>query len=235
MGTSQSTLNIRKRNLKRMDSNANVIQKQIYAITPIRDKLRNMVDNMNDEISQLNTDISKLRKTTTSTTKTKTSLASEETELESDLKSAKYLLKSVDQALVEIKKYGNIQKRTQDFFDKEYEVLYAKVMTRQQLKQNNYMNRNETLGRAIKNSNQKYSNDYRNTEYQEQHTAYFVTLNSKFWWVYYILSLIILYQLIYIQDEINLKTKVILGIILILYPLSYRIYDLVGQKNNTIV
>ena len=98
------------------------------------------------------------------------------------------------------------------------------------IKQNDYINRNETLERAIKQFNQNFSNDYRNTEYQENHTAYFVTLNSQFWWVYYILCLILLYQIVYIQNEMNLKTKVILGIILTLYPLSYRIYDLVGTK-----
>lgn len=229
-GPSRSTLNYRKNALRGYDRNNSVLQSKINAITPIRDELRQKIDTMNDEISQLNTDISKLEKTTTSNRKTKTSLASAKTGLEKDLKSAKYLLKVVDQAIDEIKKYGDIQKRTQDFFDKEYEVLYIKVMTRQQLKQNDYINRNETLERAIKQFNQNFSNDYRNTEYQENHTAYFVTLNSQFWWVYYILCLILLYQIVYIQNEMNLKTKVILGIILTLYPLSYRIYDLVGTK-----
>jgi chromosome segregation ATPase len=229
-GPSRQTLNYRKNALRRYDRYNSDIQSKINVITPIRDELRQKIDTMNDEIDQLNTDISKLGKTTTSNRKTKTSLASEKTRLEKDLKSAKYLLKAVDQAIDEITKYGNIQKRTQDFFDKEYEVLYTKVMTRQQLKQNDYINRNETLERAIKQFNQNFSNDYRNTEYQENHTAYFVTLNSQFWWVYYILCLILLYQIVYIQNEMNLKTKVILGIILTLYPLSYRIYDLVGTK-----
>ena len=229
-GPSRYTLNYRKNALRRNDRINSDIQSKINAITPIRDELQQKVDTMNDEISQLNTDISKLGKTTTSNRKTKTSLASEKTGLEKDLKSAEYLLTAVDQAIDEIKKYGDIQKRTHDFFDKEYEALYTKVMTRQQLKQNDYINRNETLERAIKQFNQNFSNDYRNTEYQENHTAYFVTLNSQFWWVYYILCLILLYQIVYIQNEMNLKTKFILGIILTLYPLSYRIYDLVGTK-----
>lgn len=221
--------------LRDLDNEKGKKNSQINKVKRIKTKLEQKIDTMNDEISQLNTDISKLGKTTTSNRKTKTSLASEKTGLEKDLKSAKYLLKAVDQAIDEITKYGNIQKRTQDFFDKEYEVLYTKVMTRQQLKQNDYINRNETLERAIKQFNQNFSNDYRNTEYQENHTAYFVTLNSQFWWVYYILCLILLYQIVYIQNEMNLKTKVIMGIILITYPLSYRIYDLVVTKNNTII
>lgn len=221
--------------LRDLDNEKGKKNSQINKVKRIKTKLEQKIDTMNDKISQLNTDISKLGKTTTSNRKTKTSLASEKTGLEKDLKSAKYLLTAVDQAIDEIKKYGYIQKRTQDFFDKEYEALYTKVMTRQQLKQNDYINRNETLERAIKQFNQNFSNDYRNTEYQEKHTAYFVTLNSQFWWVYYILCLILLYQIVYIQNEMNLKTKVIMGIILITYPLSYRIYDLVVTKNNTII
>ena len=134
------------------------------------------------------------------------------------------------EAIDEIKKYGNLQKRTQDFFDNEYEVLYTKIVARQLLKQDDYINRNATLMRSVDKFNQKYSNDYRNTEYQEKHTAYFVSLNSIFWWIYYILCLVILYQIVYIQNEMGLKTKVILGMGLMLYPLSYRIYDLVVTK-----
>ena len=92
----------------------------------------------------------------------------------------------MEQAIDDIKKDGNLQKRTQNFFDGEYETLYEKVILRQRLKQDDYINRNSTLQRAIVTLKNKYSNDYRNTEYQDEHTAYFISLNSIFWWIYYI-------------------------------------------------
>ena len=185
---------------------------------------------MKSELAQLNTDITRLGSEISTNIGTKSKLIYKKQNFERDLESAKYLLKSVEQAIDEIKKYGNLQKRTQDFFDNEYEVLYTKIIARQILKQDDYINRNATLMRSVDKFNQKYSNDYKNTEYQEKHTAYFVSLNSIFWWIYYILCLVILYQIVYIQNKMGLKTKVILGIVLILYPLSYRIYDLVLTK-----
>ena len=179
--------------------------------------------NLNNQIVRANNDIN-------SNTLSKIRLTRRKEILENDLESAKYLLKSVEQAIDEIKKYGNLQKRTQDFFDNEYDALYEKIVKRQLLKKDDYVNRNATLTRTVDKFNQKYSNDYINTEYKEKHTAYFVSLNSIFWWIYYILCLVILYQIVYIQNEMELKTKVILGIGLMIYTLSYRIYDLVVTK-----
>ena len=57
-----------------------------------------------------------------------------------------------------------------------------------------------------------------------------MTLNSIFWWVYYILFVIITYQIIYIQKDITLRNKIVIILILGLYPLLYRMYDLVIMK-----
>jgi len=220
----------RKVRLRNLDKENAGIQSKINEIIPIKNQLDQQVNSMKGELAQLNTDITQLGKDITTNIDTRTDLTGKKEGLEKDLESAEYLLKSVEQAIDEIKKYGNLQKRTQNFFDNEYEVLYTKIVARQLLKQDDYINRNATLMRSVDKFNQKYSNDYRNTEYQEKHTAYFVSLNSIFWWIYYILCLVILYQIVYIQNKMDLKRKVILGIVLMLYPLSYRIYDLVLTK-----
>ena len=220
----------RKVRLRNLDKENAGIQSRINEMTTLKNGLNQQINSMKGELAQLNTDITQLGKDITTNIGTKTDLTGKKEGLDKDLESAEYLLKSVEQAIDEIKKYGNLQKRTQDFFDNEYEVLYTKIVARQLLKQDDYINRNATLMRSVDKFNQKYSNDYRNIEYQEKHTAYFVSLNSIFWWIYYILCLVILYQIVYIQNEMGLKTKVILGIVLMLYPLSYRIYDLVLTK-----
>jgi chromosome segregation ATPase len=227
---SRISYNERKVRLRNLDKENARIQSRINEMVTLKNGLSQEINSMKGELAQLNTDITQLGKNITTNIGTKTDLTGKKEGLEKDLDSAEYLLKSVEQAIDEIKKYGNLQKRTQDFFDNEYEILYTKIVARQLLKQDDYINRNATLMRSVDKFNQKYSNDYRNTEYQEKHTAYFVSLNSIFWWIYYILCLVILYQIVYIQNEMDLKTKVILGIVLMLYPLSYRIYDLVLTK-----
>ena len=206
------------------------IQSRINEMTTLKRGLEQQINSMQTEIYNLNNQINRVNNDINSNASSKIRLTRKKKSLEDDLESAKYLLKSVEQAIDEIKKYGNLQKRTQDFFDNEYDALYEKIVKRQLLKKDDYINRNATLTRTVDKFNQKYSNDYRNTDYQEKHTAYFVSLNSIFWWIYYILCLVILYQIVYIQNEMGLMSKVILGIILILYPLSYRIYDLVVTK-----
>jgi chromosome segregation ATPase len=220
----------RKQQLRNLDKENASIQSKINEMTTLKNGLVEQINTMQGELMQLNNDITRLGSEISTNIGTKTSLTNKKQNLEIDLESAKYLLKSIEQAIDEITKYGNLQKRSQDFFDSEYDVLYTKIVARQLLKQDDYINRNATLMRSVDKFNQKYSNDYINTEYQEKHTAYFVSLNSIFWWIYYILCLVILYQIVYIQNEMELKTKVILGIGLMIYPLSYRIYDLVVIK-----
>ena len=220
----------RKVRLRNLDKENASLQSKINKLTTEKNKLEENINSMKGELMKLNSDIIRLGSEISTNIDTKTNLTNTKQNLEDNLESAKYLLKSVEQAIDEITKYGNLQKQTQDFLNNEYDVLYTKIVTRQLLKQDDYINRNATLMRSVDKLTQKYSNDYINTEYQEKHNAYFVSLNSIFWWIYYILYLVILYQIIYIQNKMNLKTKVILGIVLMLYPLSYRIYDLVLTK-----
>lgn len=230
MGISQSTYDRRRNHIYDLDKAISKKTGEINQFTPLKNALNQQINSMQTEIYNLNNQIIRVDNDINSNRLSKIRLIRRKEGLENDLESAKYLLKSVEQAIDEIKKYGNLQKRTQDFFDNEYDALYEKIVKRQLLQKDDYINRNATLTRTIDKFNQKYSNDYINTDYQEKHTANFVSLNSIFWWIYYILCLVILYQIVYIQNEMGLMSKVILGIILILYPLSYRIYDLVITK-----
>lgn len=230
MGGGSSHNAERIQRLRNLDAEIGVIQSKINQMNTLKNGLNQQIKTMKYELSQLTNNIKRLESEITTDRNTITRLTIDKESLEENLETAKYLLKSVEQAIDDIKKYGNLQKRTQNFFDGEYETLYEKVILRQRLKQDDYINRNSTLQRAIVTLKNKYSNDYRNTEYQDEHTAYFISLNSIFWWIYYILCLVILYQIVYIQNEMGLKTKVIWVIVLMLYPLAYRIYDLVVTK-----
>ena len=130
----------RKVRLRNLDKENAGIQSKINEIIPIKNQLDQQVNSMKGELAQLNTDITQLGKDITTNIDTRTDLTGKKEGLEKDLESAEYLLKSVEQAIDEIKKYGNLQKRTQDFFDNEYEVLYTKIVARQLLKQDDYIN-----------------------------------------------------------------------------------------------
>ena len=125
----------RKVRLRNLDKENAGIQSRINEMTTLKNGLNQQINSMKGELAQLNTDITQLGKDITTNIGTKTDLTGKKEGLDKDLESAEYLLKSVEQAIDEIKKYGNLQKRTQDFFDNEYEVLYTKIVARQLLKQ----------------------------------------------------------------------------------------------------
>ena len=188
MGGAPSRINNaeRKQRLRNLDAENGVIQSKINQMNTLKNGLNQQIKTMKYELSQLTNNIERLGSEITTDRNTITRLTIDKESLEENLETAKYLLKSVEQARDDIKKYGNRQKRTKNIFDGEYETLYEKVILRQRLKQDDYINRNSTLQRAIVTLKNKYSNDYRNTEYQDEHTAYFISLNSIFWWIYYI-------------------------------------------------
>ena len=110
------------------------IQSRINELTTLKNGLEQQINSMQTEIYNLNNQINRVNNHINSNTSSKIRLTRRKELLENDLESANYLLKSVDQAIDEIKKYGNLQKRTQDFFDNEYDVLYTKIVARQLLK-----------------------------------------------------------------------------------------------------
>ena len=164
----------RRYKLRQIDSSNARIGENINTVIVVKNELEQQINSMQTEIYNLNVAIIRVNNDINSNTSSKIRLTRKKKSLEDDLESAKYLLKSVDQAIVEIKKYGNLQKRTQYFFDNEYAALYEKIVKRQLLQKDDYINRNVTLTRTVDKFNQQYSNDYINTGYQEKHTVNFV-------------------------------------------------------------
>ena len=196
----------------------------------VKDEIKQKLLDIRNELKELDNEIATLGNDINSKNSTIAELLLKKTELEEELADTQLLLLSVNNALEQIYKYNNTQKLTTLFLDDKFNILYSKVIDRQKLKYKDYNDRNRNLIRLSNKLKSKYSNDLRNSEYQDDHNRYFVTLNSIFWWVYYILFVIITYQIIYIQKDITLRNKIVIILILGLYPLLYRVYDLVILK-----
>ena len=123
-----------------------------------------------------------------------------------------------------------IQKRNILYYDEEYNRLYDKVVKRNELQHDGYIKRNDILNRSVNRLEQKYSNNNVDSAYQLQHNEYFLTLNAIGWWIYYLLFIVICYQIVYIQSKLSLMMKIIWIIILAIFPLSFNLYDLVVAK-----
>ena len=136
-----------------------------------------------------------------------------------------YLEKVLAQAISDLKNYGDLQASTSNLFTTTVTQLEGKIVKREQLNYNNYERRNEVMDRATKKLGSSYSNDYSNVRYQDQHTQFFVSLNSIFWYLYYLLILVIGYQLQYIQNNMTLQRKITWITVLVIYPFLYYAYD----------
>lgn len=196
----------------------------------VKDEIKQKLTGIRNELNELDSQIAALGNDINSKNSTIAELLLKKTGLENDLVELEYILLSINEALDQIDKYNDTQKLTKLFLDDKFNTLYSKVIDRQKLKYKDYNDRNRNLIRLSNKLKSKYSNDLRNSEYQDVHNRYFVTLNSIFWWVYYILFVIITYQIIYIQKDITLRNKIVIMLILGLYPLLYRMYDLVIMK-----
>ena len=151
-------------------------------------------------------------------------------QLETQKKQLEYVIYTSTQELEDIIQYINLQKRNILYSDKEHNRLYNKVVVRNQLQYDGYIKRNDILNRSLNRLEQKYSNNNVDSEYQRQHNEYFLTLNAIGWWIYYLLFIVICYQIVYIQSELSLMMKIIWIIILAIFPLSFKLYDLVVAK-----
>ena len=225
-GPSKTTLISR---LNNWDNDIAMVRQRVASVTQQRDELEMKLAKIRDEMTLIDETLG-LEKNINNRNSTINELLFRKEELEEELADTQLLLLSVNNALEQIEKYNNTQDITKLFYDDEFKTLYSKVIDRQKLKYKDYNNRNSNLIRLSNKLKSKYSNDLRNSEYQDDHNRYFMTLNSIFWWVYYILFIIITYQIIYIQTDITLRNKIVIILILGLYPLLYRMYDLVIMK-----
>ena len=228
MGGGPSKMTLISR-LKNRDNDIAMVRRRVASVTQQRDELQRKLAKIRDEMTLIDETLG-LEKDINNRNSTINELLFRKGELEEELADTQLLLLSVNNALEQIEKYNNTQDMTKLFYDDEFKTLYSKVIDRQKLKYKDYNNRNSNLIRLSNKLKSKYSNDLRNSEYQDDHNRYFMTLNSIFWWVYYILFIIITYQIIYIQTDITLISKIVIILILGLYPLLYRMYDLVIMK-----
>jgi hypothetical protein len=196
----------------------------------VKDEIKQKLLDIRNELKELDSQIAALGNDSNNRNTVRNKLLNKKNRLENDLVELEYIHLSINEALEQIDKYNNTQKLTTLFLDDKFNILYSKVIDRQKLKYKDYNDRNRNLIRLSNKLKSKYSNDLRNSEYQDDHNRYFMTLNSIFWWVYYILFVIITYQIIYIQKDITLRNKIVIMLILGLYPLLYRMYDLVIMK-----
>jgi len=196
----------------------------------VKDEIKQKLLDIRNDLKELDSQIAALGNDSNDRNTVRNELLNKKNRLENDLVELEYIHLSINEALEQIDKYNNTQKLTKLFLDDKFNILYSKVIDRQKLKYKDYNDRNRNLIRLSNKLKSKYSNDLRNSEYQDEHNRYFMTLNSIFWWVYYILFVIITYQIIYIQKDITLRNKIVIMLILGLYPLLYRMYDLVIMK-----
>lgn len=224
---SKSTL---RRRLDNWDKDIAYVRKRKSDAIRVKDEIKQKLTGIRNELNELDSQIAALGNDSNDRNTVRNELLYNKNKLENDLVELEYILLSINEALDQIDKYNDTQKLTTLFLDDKFNILYSKVIDRQKLKYKDYNDRNRNLIRLSNKLKSKYSNDLRNSEYQDDHNRYFVTLNSIFWWVYYILFVIITYQIIYIQKDITLRNKIVIILILGLYPLLYRMYDLVIMK-----
>lgn len=232
MGAGPSTISIseRRSNLYNYDNQIKNLSERRSKMTINRDILQNKLNDLNNELDDLNNQIKLLNTNIGTKTTEKNGLENRKKILNEDKKTAEHLLSVTNRAIDQIQQYGNIQERTQQYLDDEYIKLYNKVILRQKLKFKDYSNRNDSLSITVDKVVSDFSNSFRNAEYQDQHNKYFMSLNAIFWWVYYILFIILTYQVVYIKTDMNIKSKILLLGGLLIYPLLYRFYDLIIMK-----
>ena len=227
MGVSKSTL---KGRLNNLDNDIDMVRNRRTDAIRVKDEIKQKLSDIRNELNELDSQIADLGNDNNVRNTVRNELLNNKNRLENDLVELEYIHLSINEALEQIDKYNDTQKLTTLFLDDKFNILYSKVIDRQKLKYKDYNDRNINLIRLSNKLKSKYSNDLRNSEYQDVHNRYFMTLNSIFWWVYYILFVIITYQIIYIQKDITLRNKIVIMLILGLYPLLYRMYDLVIMK-----
>lgn len=182
------------------------------------------------EYARINRKHSNLTNTKNTLYGNKTSLENYKSQLEDHMKKLKYSIQILEKELDDLKQFINLQQRNNLHYDKEYNQLFNKVVLRNQLKHSGYALRNAVLNRASTRMEQTYSNIHSDSKYQQLHNEYFMTINSIFWWIYYLLFIVLCYQIVYIQTDLTLITKITWLSVSLLFPLLYYVYDLVVIK-----
>jgi len=220
----------RKRSLRNQDIINNDIEISTNDLRNKQKVLQDIINTKTVELANANNELTLLKYDTNQKYINKNMIEYYKSQLETQKKQLEYVIYTSTQELEDIIQYINLQKRNILYSDKEHNRLYNKVVVRNQLQYDGYIKRNDILNRSLNRLEQKYSNNNVDSEYQRQHNEYFLTLNAIGWWIYYLLFIVICYQIVYIQSELSLMMKIIWIIILAIFPLSFKLYDLVVAK-----
>ena len=220
----------RKRSLRNLDIINNDIEISTNDLRNKQKVLQDIINTKTVELANANNELTLLKYDTNQKYINKNMIEYYKSQLETQKKQLEYVIYTSTQELEDIIQYINLQKRNILYSDKEHNRLYNKVVVRNQLQYDGYIKRNDILNRSLNRLEQKYSNNNVDSEYQRQHNEYFLTLNAIGWWIYYLLFIVICYQIVYIQSELSLMMKIIWIIILAIFPLSFKLYDLVVAK-----
>jgi len=214
----------------KLDQDISLLKEQI-------EDTKNKIDMKKLEVGKKRTEYNKISRILANLTNEKNTkysnkinLENYKSQLQTYQKKLKYSIRLLETELAGLKQFINLQLRNKLYYDTEYDKIFNKVIVRNQLRHKGYTHRNSVLDRNVNQMEQKYSNIHNDSYYQNIHNEYFMTINAIFWWIYYLLFIVICYQIVYIQTELALSTKIIWLTVLLLFPLLYYVYDLALMK-----
>ena len=204
-----------------MSSNSNIDKKIDFEETRLQlQEILSAIDKKEKEYTDLSTTIN-------NNTNTNLKLKSKIQQLQTNRSILQKIYDETIIAINDIDSYGKLQQRSITFFKKEYNTLYTKVIDRKLLRFNQSTKTNDKLLYLKNKLESEFSNDARNSDYQHEQNKFFITLNNIFFWMYYIILAILCYYLFYIQTDMKFNIKILLIILLIVFPLSYYMYDVI--------
>ena len=204
-----------------MSSNSNIDKKIDFEETRLQlQEILSAIDKKEKEYIDLSTTIN-------NNTNTNLKLKSKIQQLQTTRSILQKIYDETIIAINDIDSYGKLQQRSITFFKKEYNTLYTKVIDRKLLRFNQSTKTNDKLLYLKNKLESEFSNDARNSDYQHEQNKFFITLNNIFFWMYYIILAILCYYLFYIQTDMKFNIKILLIILLIVFPLSYYMYDVI--------
>ena len=204
-----------------MSSNSNIDKKIDFEETRLQlQEILSAIDKKEKEYIDLSTTIN-------NNTNTNLKLKSKIQQLQTTRSILQKIYDETIIAINDIDSYGKLQQRSITFFKKEYDTLYKTVIDRKLLRFNQSTKTNDKLLYLKNKLESEFSNDARNSHYQHEQNKVFITLNNIFFWIYYSILAILCYYLFYIQTDMKFNIKILLIILLTVFPFSYYMYDVI--------
>lgn len=100
---------------------------------------------------------------------------------------------------------------------------------------NEYLDKNKNMERKVRDSNSDILTNDRKTFYETEAHAKLDTWNKVFKWIYSILGFMVIISLYFTERELSLWKKIVIGIIVIIYPMVIGyILKFIYKKYTTI-